>query len=63
MGHKYVKEEETFNTSRNGTVPKPTAEEISAGKVLGANGTWISSGGDLDFFTVVDGKVCITYTT
>ena len=113
MGHKYVKEEETFNTSRNGTVPKPTAEEISAGKVLGAGGTWVSGGavndayksvkiasttltasgedtlefeagnnitltpdaqnkkiiiqasgsGGTDFFSVVDGKVCITYTT
>ena len=45
MGHKYVKEEETFNTSRNGTVPKPTAEDISAGKVLGAGGSWVTGGG------------------
>ena len=27
MGHLYVKEDETFNTSRNGTVPKPSAQE------------------------------------
>jgi len=112
MGHKYVKEEETFNTSRNGTVPKPTAQDISNGKVLKADGTWGEGGGGAvndayksvkiasttltasgedtleleagsnitiipdaqnkkitiqasgsDFFSVVDGKVCITYTT
>lgn len=45
MGHKYVKEEETFNTSRNGTVPKPTASEVSAGKFLKADGTWGTGGG------------------
>lgn len=40
MSHKYVKEEDTFSTSANGTVPKPTAAEVSAGKYLKSNGTW-----------------------
>lgn len=40
MGHKYVKEEDTFNTSANGTVPKPTAQEVSDNKYLRADGTW-----------------------
>lgn len=45
MGHKYVKEEDTFSTSANGTVPKPTAQEVTDGKVLGADGTWVEGGG------------------
>ena len=45
MGHEYVKESETFNVNRNGTVPKPTAQDISDGKVLKADGTWGSGGG------------------
>lgn len=45
MGHEYVKEGDTFSTSRNGTVPKPTAQEVSDGKVLGANGQWVAGGG------------------
>ena len=45
MAHEYIKESDTFNTSRNGTVPKPTAADISAGKVLGAGGNWVAGGG------------------
>lgn len=45
MGHEYVKENETFNTSRNGVVPKPTQADVSAGKVLKADGTWGEGGG------------------
>lgn len=45
MGHKYVKEEDTFNTSQNGTVPKPTAQEVSDNKFLRADGTWGSGAG------------------
>ena len=45
MGHKYVKEDETFNTSRNGTVPKPTGQDITDNKFLRADGTWASGAG------------------
>lgn len=45
MGHKYVKEEDTFSTSANGTVPKPTAQEVSDGKVLSASGSWVANSG------------------
>lgn len=45
MGHNYVKEEETFNITRNGTVPKPIAADILAGHVLKADGTWGEGGG------------------
>lgn len=40
MGHKYVKEDETFNTTQNGVVPKPTAQEVTDNKFLRADGTW-----------------------
>lgn len=40
MGHKYVKENETFNTSRNGTVPKPTAQDVTDNNFLRADGSW-----------------------
>lgn len=40
MGHKYVKEDDTFSTSTNGTVPKPTAQEVTDNKYLRADGTW-----------------------
>ena len=45
MGNKYVKEDETFNTSRNGVVPKPSASEVSAGKYLKSDGTWATPSG------------------
>lgn len=45
MGHNYVKENETFNTSENGVVPKPTQADVNAGKVLKADGTWGEGGG------------------
>lgn len=45
MGHLYVKENETFSTSRNGTVPKPTAADVSANKILQADGTWVDNSG------------------
>lgn len=45
MAHEYIKESDTFNTSRNGTVPKPTAADVSAGKVLGAGGNWVAGSG------------------
>ena len=45
MGHKYVKEEDTFSTSANGTVPKPTAAEVSDGKYLKADGSWATPSG------------------
>lgn len=45
MGHEYVKENETFNTSKNGVVPKPTASDVSNNKVLGASGSWITQSG------------------
>lgn len=56
MGHLYVKENETFSTSRNGTVPKPTAADVSANKILQADGTWVNNsggGGALDDLTDV----------
>lgn len=64
MAHAYVKENETFNTVRNGVVPKPTQDEISANKVLRADGSWVeqSGGGGISPFSVVDGKMCLTYT-
>lgn len=64
MGHEYVKEGETFNTSRNGTVPKPTAQEVSDGKVLSADGTWVDGGGADDIgLSIVNGKICQTFGT
>lgn len=45
MGHKYVKEEDTFSTSANGVVPKPTAAEVSAGKYLKSDGSWATPSG------------------
>lgn len=45
MGHKYVKEDETFNTSRNGTVPKPTGQDVTDNKFLRADGSWQNGGG------------------
>ena len=45
MAHYYIKENETFNTDRNGTVPKPTQADVSAGKFLKADGTWGEGGG------------------
>ena len=45
MGHKYIKEEDTFSISANGTVPKPTAQDVTDGKVLGASGQWVAGGG------------------
>lgn len=53
MGHKYVKEEDTFSTSQNGTVPKPTAQEVTDNKVLRADGSWAaqSGGGSTVSFT------------
>lgn len=45
MGHEYIKESDTFSTNRNGTVPKPSASDVSNNKVLRADGTWTSGGG------------------
>lgn len=45
MGHKYIKEEDTFSTSQNGTVPKPTAQEVSDNKFLRADGSWAAGAG------------------
>lgn len=45
MGHLYVKEDEIFNTSRNGTVPKPTAQDVANNKVLCATGSWVAQSG------------------
>lgn len=45
MAHKYVKEEDTFSTSQNGTVPKPTAQEVTDNKVLRADGSWVAQSG------------------
>lgn len=45
MAHAYIKEDETFNVNRNGTVPKPTQDEISANKILRADGTWVEQSG------------------
>ena len=71
MGHKYVKEEDTFSTSANGTVPKPTAQEVSDHKFLRSDGTWQSGGGggggaselndlsDVDLENVADGDMLI----
>jgi len=57
MGHKYVKEEDTFSTSANGTVPKPTAQEASDGKVLGADGTWVLPGGSQSLSGLTDTEI------
>ena len=45
MGHKYIKEDDMFNTSQNGVVPKPTAQDISNNKFLRADGSWASGAG------------------
>ena len=45
MGHEYIKEQDTFNTSRNGAVPKPSAADVSGNKVLQADGTWVAQSG------------------
>ena len=45
MGHQYVKESDTFSTSQNGTVPKPTAQEVTDNNFLRADGTWQAGGG------------------
>lgn len=65
MGHKYIKENEIFDTSQNGVVPKPTAEEVADGKVLRADGTWVLGGGGSDDIglSIVNGKICQTYGT
>lgn len=45
MGHRYVKEEDTFSTSANGTVPKPTAGDVTNNNVLRADGSWVQQSG------------------
>ena len=45
MGHEYVKAFETFNTARNGTVPKPTPADVANNKVLRADGAWVAQSG------------------
>lgn len=45
MGHKYVKEDDTFSVTQNGVVPKPTAADITGNKVLQANGQWVAQSG------------------
>lgn len=45
MGHKYLKEDDTFSTSANGAVPKPTAQEVTDNKFLRADGNWAKGGG------------------
>ena len=54
MAHEYVKENDTFNTSQNGTVPKPTQAEVKAGKVLKADGTWGEGGGSSTLADLTD---------
>ena len=57
MGHQYVKEPEVFTTSQNGTVPKPSAQDVTDGKYLKANGTWDTpSGGGGGAVTSVNGQ-------
>lgn len=67
MGHKYIKEDDTFSTSRNGTVPKPTQQDVSDDKVLHADGSWGDGGGsggsstldgldDVDISSLSDGQ-------
>lgn len=67
MSHKYVKEEDTFSTLQNGTVPKPTVQEVSDNKVLRADGTWVvqsgGGGGDDVGLSIVNGVICQTYET
>jgi hypothetical protein len=45
MGHKYIKEDETFSTLQNGLVPKPTAAQVSDNNVLRADGSWVAQSG------------------
>ena len=45
MGHEYIKESDTFSTSRNGTVPKPTQQDVTNNKVLRADGSWVAQSG------------------
>ena len=57
MGHQYVKEPEVFTTSQNGTVPKPSAQDVTDGKYLKADGTWDTpSGGGGGAVTSVNGQ-------
>lgn len=70
MGHEYIKESDTFSTSHNGTVPKPSASDVSNNKVLRADGTWVTQSGgggggasaladldDVNLITPSDGQV------
>lgn len=41
----FITAEDVFSTSQNGTVPKPTSQEVSANKVLRADGTWVAQSG------------------
>ena len=45
MASRYVERGDVFDVNNNGLVPKPTAADISAGKVLSADGSWIVGGG------------------
>jgi len=45
MGHKYIKTTDVFSTSENGAVPKPTPADVTANKVLRADGAWVPQSG------------------
>ena len=45
MGHIFVEFRDTFTQNQNGLVPKPSAAEIAANKVLRADGQWIDQSG------------------
>lgn len=61
MGHEYIKRPEVFSTTQNGAVPKVTADDVSNGKFLRADGTWAAALTNIYPFSIVDGKVNITW--
>ena len=57
MGHEYIKESDTFSTTHNGAVPKPSAQDVTDGKYLKANGVWDTpAGGGGGAVTSVNGQ-------
>ena len=47
MGHYYItdKNEDRFSTTKNGTVPKPSASDVLNGYFLAASGLWLPASG------------------
>lgn len=57
MASRYIERQDTFDISNNGLVPKPTAQDIADGKVLGAGGSWVTGGGGGSSYVEVSGTL------